>query len=718
MNNVITLFKEDLKALKTNVIAAIVALGLALVPPMYAWLTTLGFWDPYSNTGNIMVAVANEDEGYSSTLIPTKIDAGKNIVNALHENDGFDWVFVDKDEAVDGVYSGEYYAAIVIPKDFSHKLMTVFSDDVQKAEIDYYTNQKTNAIAPRVTDAGATELQTQIDETFTETVASIALSTTTSLTDFFNGDSISNYGKLLEDELDNTTQALGSAIDQVGDISLTLGAIGRLIGSSAGILEDSSGADEVVDSLLSDTSDSLSAASTALGRITDQINSGIDQANSAFDAISDAIDRIFDSASDDPAQMKDLINDLSQNIANMISIYSQLRTDLQNAGVSQDVISGLDSAILELMRLQGALTQASDDIDSMATDKEDSRAKVEQELNEARSGTTELVTTLEQELKGQISTLTSELSSLRSNSGDLGNKLDDLIGNMKSTATSLSGDLAKMQTSLSSTEEVLRETLSDLEKTKKDLDDALNKGDLDEVRRIIGNNPEAIASFLSDPTVLDKHIIYEMNSNGSSMSAFYTSLSLWIGAIFLVALTNVVPSKKRLATLKDPKPWQTYLGRFGVFGCIAIFQGIIVCIGNVFFVGVQCEHFWLYLLACTFCGLVFSSFVYTLTVCFGSIGKAIAIIMLVMQLGGSGGIFPIQMSAPIFQAIYPWLPFSHSMEAFQGCIAGIYGMQYWSSMFALLLFMVVSFVMGMVLDKPLLKANAFIMEKMEETEVL
>ena len=135
MHNILAIFKNDVLALKTSVIAAIVAIGLILVPPMYAWLTTLGFWDPYANTGSIKVAVANEDEGYSSALIPTKINAGDQVISALHENDSFDWIFVSEQKAVDGAHSGEYYAAIVIPKDFTKNLMTVFSDHATKAEI-------------------------------------------------------------------------------------------------------------------------------------------------------------------------------------------------------------------------------------------------------------------------------------------------------------------------------------------------------------------------------------------------------------------------------------------------------------------------------------------------------------------------------------------------------------------------------------------------------
>ena len=120
-------------------------MGLALVPPMYAWFTTLGFWDPYDNTGNIKVAVASEDAGYTSDLIPTPINAGEQIIGKLRANDQFAWQFVSAEAAVEGVRSGEYYAALVIPKEFSRDLMTVFSDDITEPKIIYYDNEKENA---------------------------------------------------------------------------------------------------------------------------------------------------------------------------------------------------------------------------------------------------------------------------------------------------------------------------------------------------------------------------------------------------------------------------------------------------------------------------------------------------------------------------------------------------------------------------------------------
>lgn len=191
------IFSGDVRNLFRNVIAAIVVMGLALAPPMYAWFTTLGFWDPYDNTGNIKVAVASEDAGYTSDLIPTPINAGEQIIGKLRANDQFAWQFVSAEAAVEGVRSGKYYAALVIPKEFSRDLMTVFSNDITEPKIIYYDNEKENAIAQRVTATGASTLQETIDETFTETVASVALGTTSSLTSFMSGDGILTYAQTL-----------------------------------------------------------------------------------------------------------------------------------------------------------------------------------------------------------------------------------------------------------------------------------------------------------------------------------------------------------------------------------------------------------------------------------------------------------------------------------------------------------------------------------------
>ena len=142
MKNILKLFRRDCENVLHSVIGMVVVVGLVVVPALYAWFNIAGSWDPYGNTGNLKVAVANADKGYKSDLIPVEVNIGDSVVNSLRANDSFDWTFVDKDEAVDGVKSGKYYAAVVIPSDFSANMMTLFSTEVKHSDIEYYENQR------------------------------------------------------------------------------------------------------------------------------------------------------------------------------------------------------------------------------------------------------------------------------------------------------------------------------------------------------------------------------------------------------------------------------------------------------------------------------------------------------------------------------------------------------------------------------------------------
>ena len=329
------------------------------------------------------------------------------------------------------------------------------------------------------------------------------------------------------------------------------------------------------------------------------------------------------------------------------------------------------------------------------------------------------MSTYNDQLKGELASLADSLQKVGTDTQTLAGSLKDTAESLGDSTDSLAANLATAEASLRKTAETLRTAESQLAQARDDLRHALDTGDIDEVRRIIGDNPAAIAQFLAAPTHLERHAVYPMADNGSAMSPFYTSLALWIGAIFMVALMSVSVSPARQAALtrkfgRAPRAAELYLGRYGVFCLLGLAQALIVGLGNVFFLGVECEHFWLYLAACCLASVVF-----TMTVSFGNIGKALAIIGLVLQLAGAGGLMPVQMlSAPLFQEIYPWLPFAHSMPALEGAMAGIYGDQYLVQMGLLAVILVPSLVLGLVLRRPVIRLNRWVLAKLDETKFL
>lgn len=717
MRNIARLFLLDLRHLADNVIAAVVVAGLVLVPPLYAWLTTAGFWDPYSNTGRIKVAVANDDEGYRSDLIPVKVNAGESVTSALRANDQFDWVFVDEEEAVEGLHAGRYYAAIVIPASFSRDLLTAFTGDAEHADIVYYVNQKENAIAPRVTGAGASALEQQVDETFSKTVGDVALGTTSSLLDFVDGDGIAAYGSAVDAQLSQAEGELRDAASQARALGALVGSAGALARASSGVLGDE-GVETAASPLLDEAGAGIGGASSALAGAAATADAAFDQAEASFDEVGSAVGTTLDVLGKEPAAARGVLDAASGDVQGVIDSYRALREALSQADPESPLLPRVDQAILELANLQGSIIDASEAIGQGAARAEEARGAVAESVDAARGALEDLHASYDERLRDEAGQLADTLARARAAALELESQAEGAARGLADASSSLGDDLGSVSASLADTADVLGRAADELAGARTSLAAALASGDADEVRAVIGSDPGRVAQFLAAPTRLDRHAVWPMANNGSAMSPFYTSLSLWIGAIFMVALMQASVGPRRRAQLHDPTPGQLYLGRYGVFLVLGLAQATIVATGNVFFLGVQCEHVLLYYVATWAAALVFTNVVYTLAVSFGNIGKAVAIVLLVLQLAGSGGIFPVQMSAGFFQAVYPWLPFTHSMEALQSAMAGVYGDQFWTSIAQLLALLVPSLLLGLVLRRPVIRLNDFVMRKLDETKVL
>ena len=164
MRNAFRIFRRDMKRLLCSPAAMLVMIGVCIIPSLYAWFNIAANIDPYSNTSGIKVAVANNDKDATSNDLT--INAGNEIIKNLKENNQLGWTFTNEENAVEGVKSGKYYAAIVIPEDFSSSLLSILSGKMETPKLDYYLNEKINAIAPKITDSGASTIQLQINNTF------------------------------------------------------------------------------------------------------------------------------------------------------------------------------------------------------------------------------------------------------------------------------------------------------------------------------------------------------------------------------------------------------------------------------------------------------------------------------------------------------------------------------------------------------------------------
>ena len=160
------IFKRDLKGLSRNILALAIALGLCLIPSLYAWFNIYSNWDPYANTASVQIAIVSEDEGYSESDGST-INMGAQIVEQLHSNDKLGWRFPEtKDEAMNKLNAGKYYAVIVVGEDFSRSLYDFLDNGLNPPTVTYYENSKKNAVASKITDTGKSTLQNTINSEF------------------------------------------------------------------------------------------------------------------------------------------------------------------------------------------------------------------------------------------------------------------------------------------------------------------------------------------------------------------------------------------------------------------------------------------------------------------------------------------------------------------------------------------------------------------------
>lgn len=722
MRNILRVFRDDVQLGVRNIIGVIVLVGLVLVPAMYAWFNDLASWDPYGNTQGLKVAVANSDEGYRGDLVPIRVKAGEAVVSSLRANKSFDWKFVDEDDAIEGVKSGEYYAAIVIPSSFSRDMMSVFSDDVTHSDIIYYMNEKANPIAPRLTDAGASQIQEEIRKQFTSTVTEIALNTMSDLSQYVDSDSFKNYAARLDSSLANAISDVGNVSGQVRSISSLVSSTNSLVASSEKMLSDSGSASDAVSKATGSARQDLDESSKLLDGLTQAVNEAIDKSAQSFDSISQHADAAYDAVGDIADLSSKDLRQLSGDVSDSAQAYDQMADTLQTVnadGRLDGVISQMRSSAETQRQLSASLVEYADAIDQASGESDAKRDETRQLIEQARSEITTLQSQYEPDVKGAIEELSASLDQASGYSTDLAGKIDATAASLTTATDSLGNSLVAAQGTLNETASQLDGAVSDLKQAKDDLDKALASGDIEALKKIIGDDASSLSMYLSAPVKIERNAVYPIENNGSMMIPFYTLLSLWVGAVILVAMLQVNLGQERREMYSGIKPSEEYFGRYGIFSLLSFGQSLFVCLGDVFLLQVQCVHPVLFVISGLVIGQVFAFFVYTLTVSFGNVGKALSVILLVVQVAGSGGIFPIEMSGGIYEVLYPFLPFVYGMKALQACVAGIYGMELVQSLAYIVVSLgTFSLLLGLVIRKPIIKFNNFSHEQLSKTKLM
>ena len=590
MKNIIKVFLNDCKHIGRNVVALVVVMGLAVLPSLYAWFNILSNWDPYGpeSTSNIKVAVAYDDTGIN--ISGMDINISTNIVEALKTNDTIGWVFTDStDEAIEGVWSGDYYAALIMPADFSKDMVSFLADNMTHPEIIYYTNQKKNAIAPKITDKAKTAVQQQVNATFIST--------------------------------------LTEAIMKSADVAENIGDKNK------------------ADSTLESGSDSMN-------------NSLIDILIAKFQVIN--------------TQVVTFDNVLSA-LSNIITT-AQTRADTAK-GISPDISGTFEGERAILNELNKTIGQSSL-IDS----------------------------SLFSTISHDIDAVSGYMNSISSIYNDMGYNIDDF-----------NKSISQMGESINNTLVMVRNIEDNLNETTNKLVEFKNSGVYSLLQTAISFNTDELASFISAPVAITTEDLYPITNYGSAMSPFSSVLSIWVGALILVAIIHV---KVHPFDGIKVNSVEAFFGRYITFFLIGQAQALLITLGDLFFIGIQCIHPFKFWFAAAFTSFVFTMITYSLTVAFENVGEAAAVVIMVIQVAGAGGTFPIQCLPAIYQAIYKYLPFTYAMDALRECVGGTYSWYYWKCILALLVYVGICLFIGLVIAKPCRKLNAIVDKSKEKSEIM
>lgn len=726
MKNVWKIFQRDMMRVRNNVIALVVIIGISVVPCLYAWFNIAASWDPYSNTGNLKVAVASVDEGYEGSLIPIEINIGDKVLSALRENTQMEWVFTTEEKATSGVKSGKYYAAIVIPKDFSNKMMSVFSEKVEKPEITYYSNAKENAIAPKVTDKGAGAVQRQVNEVFIETVSDTTLTVLQAVSNMTQASGAETIVGNLNTNLNQIAGDLTASAGLLESFSDMTGSAQKLLNSTTEFLQTVQQQTKESRQTFQETSKTFSGLDDSMDAAADSVGTALKSAENVYDQMDQVISGAFSDESADAQQIASTLDTLAGQVGNVVTAYTSVRDSVaavadkypETSPLVDAIVVRMDTSIQQQKNLQSKLQDSAKGLRDATTDLGTARSELKDLAAKNRENMFGMSASYKSSVQKSLNQLSASLTSSKQEISSLLSQLDQSANGIYKLTDTADSDLSEIQKVLGDSGELLTEASDRIADTTARLDEMEASGDFSELKALISGDKSAISTFLAAPVSLDTHKIYEIANYGSSMAPFYSVLSIWIGGIVLVAMLKVNVSENCTKGLKNVKLHQIYFGRFITFMIVGLFQSTLIALGDLLYLGIQCEHPFLFLLGCWFSSLVFVNIIYTLTVSLGDIGKAVSVILLVVQVAGTGGTFPIEVAPSFFRAVYPLLPFTHSMAALRETVGGMYGMNYWIDLGKLAIFLGISLIVGLVLRKPIIKANDAFTEKLEETKLM
>ena len=604
VNKVLEIIRNDFKSAFSNPIVTIILVGLIILPSIYALINIDACWDPYGNTGQVEFAIANLDKG--ATFDGNKINVGNELVKDLKDNDKFKWTFVTEDELRDGVYKGDYYAGIIIPKNLSKNIISITGDNPKQAKLEYIVNMKANPVGAKLTDSGSNAVYNALNAKIVEII------------------NLAAYGKLGE-----LQEGLAAGADQLASGGNQLAAGSAQVASGAD--QVSSGADQVKDGA-SQVKDGAS-----------QVQKGAKDVNNGADAVQKGSTAVKDGASKVEQGSEEIQSAIDPSLIPDGPVKDYVNGNVELANGSGEVASGaskLADGSVDLAKGSSKLANGSSAVAGGASDLADGSVQLAEGSLALAAGS---------QLLSNAAT-----QALFAASGALGASADSIAD-------------------------------------------------------ITGINETILGDYFYAPVKLDRHEIFPTPDYGSQVSPFYLVLSMWVGALITCAML-----KPGTSTGTKYTPLEMYFGKSVLFLIMGLLQSCVTIIG-AHILGIYIANEAMFILSCLIVSGVFMILVYSLVSALGNVGKAVAIVLLVLQISGTGGIYPVEIMSPIFNILNPYLPMTYAITLIREAQLGLIWSNFIPALIILFALGIVTVIVSIIIKEKADKATHYFENKLEES---
>jgi putative membrane protein len=762
MKNIVKIFTRDIKNIFTNWVAALVVIVIMIIPSLYSLINIYGSWDPYSSTGGVKVAVINEDKG--TVFKDHGINLGDELVDKLKDNDKLGWVFVDKDTAKEGLILEKYYAIIEIPEDFSKDVTTLVEKNVVKPKLIYTVNEKKNAVAAKITDAGVKTVKNQLDENIVKVISGVMFR----LCDEVGVDIQNNRSELRNImnsvyKLDDNMPELGKLLDQAidGTISTTdlLSKIGEVIPTVSDTLDGTSDFLNTTQNYIDTTQEDLNNESPKIKDDLIEAENFLDTSSVELQSIDEkilpevqkkALLQVLDSAKatktsvkDARSRLKDIkkfmdrvskidmpkaeIDKSLQSLEEVAKVQEALDSGYKLLKNSQDALKDESSSISKVIerlntiddKLGVLIDRVNDDIekvDNYQGVNTQALKDIRKVLDDAHTSVANIADDYDAKIVPIINKGLDESRKISDNSLTLTAQgkntlpeVQDLLNTFRNTADLSNEELNKLKEKFPDIESDVHELAERFKKID-------NEEDIDELLDMITNNWDTQSDFLASPVEIEDNRLFPWPNYGSTVTPFYTVLCLWIGGYMLSVLIGT--ETRPLEEGKELKAHELYFGRMLLFLFMGIGQAIIASCGALFILHSYAVHPLMFVLYSIFVSIVFNIIIYTAVSIFGYGGIIFGIVVLVVQVAGTSGNFPIEVNPAGFQRMYPFLPFTYAINGIRQIMAGIVYKILFKDSAILCLYTTLSITAGILFKEAINKKRAAIVEKLKESSIM